>query len=119
MCILFEQENKQRNRTLNYSIPNPSKISLIILNLILNVHIYNLDSDTKLSSTYGVSNSSLYMSKYSKQSSSYGSSFSENISLIGNQIQLNQQQRQDSTELNKINDTKNFVLKFSEQDLKE
>lgn len=57
------------------------------------------------------------MSKVSKNSSSYGSSFSENVSLIGNQIQLN---RQDSSELNKTNnETKNFVLKFSEQDLRE
>lgn len=66
-----------------------------------------------------------------KSSSSYGASFSENISVIGNQIQFNESsinikpgaKKVDSTlNLSKdpMNDSLNsrFVIKFSEQDLK-
>ena len=66
-----------------------------------------------------------------KSSSSYGASFSENISVIGNQIQFNDSainiksgiKKSDSTlNISKgpLNDSLNnrFVIKFSEQDLK-
>lgn len=65
-----------------------------------------------------------------KSSSSYGASFSENVSIIGNQIQIHQpagrqipRQHEDIFNSPKagLNDSMNnrFTLKFSEQDLKE
>lgn len=53
------------------------------------------------------------------QSSSYGSSFSENVSIIGNQIQIrtNELSQDVSSDIPFMNNK--FMLKFSEKDLKE
>ena len=57
-------------------------------------------------------------------SSSYGSSFSEMVSVSGNQIQFNSSSMRPDSEPSHgtlLNDysNKSFILKFSEQDLKE
>lgn len=64
-------------------------------------------------------------------SSSYGSSFSENVNIIGNQIQINESDDFDSNQSDANNRhildassdlaviNSKFSLKFSEKDLKE
>lgn len=71
-------------------------------------------------------NSKLNTSDSFKNSSSYGASFSENISVIGNQIQISQPSNKQAFKqvdqlplTDTLNNNNRFVIKFSEQELKE
>ena len=96
MCLLYEQENKNQSKNLNYSIPNRTS---------------DESFKTSLNSSFSMSINTSKLN--SKISSSYGSSFNENVSVIGNQIQINQ-----NTSDKVIDSNKNFIVKFSEQELK-
>jgi len=91
MCNQFDLEQKKQKKTYNYNIPS--------------------------SMTMDYGKSPPIKSNYNKLSSSYSSSFSENVSVSGNQIQF---QNQNELSINNNNNNNNsFVLKFNENELKE
>jgi hypothetical protein len=69
-------------------------------------------------------NTKKYDKAGSKLSSSYSSSFSDNVSVVGNQIQIESTSNQQSTTEYNLADqlpilNSSFKLKFSEKDLKQ
>jgi hypothetical protein len=126
MCFLEEESNlssvpansKNTNRQQHSNMANsryPRKVSATL---------------EPLSSSIGISKSN-YGNK-NVYSSSYGSSFSEHVGIVGNQIQIIQEDSNVAYEPNNLSSNRNefnydfsptgknkFVLKFSETNLKE
>lgn len=89
--------------------------------LVINFHSLARESESK--STTGISITSLQSQRTKlsgSQSTSYGSSFSEHVSISGNQIQICSDDLSPSREDPKLSIAgSKFTLKFSENDLKE